>query len=144
MIELFFFGGHSAFKKLSIFLTPRIFFPLTYRGVSQRDEEFKARSQVEDWGKLDLEGLLSKLAAKSQCSQPVQARAQASGGSCSSGSCSRQWRRVGGVRDDRLRYDRRPSRADGAAATLASAETWKFPLPTFPFQVTPLASHEEP
>ena len=52
------------------------------------NEEFKARSQVEDWGKLDLEGLLSKLAAKSQCSQPVQARAQASGGSCSSGSCS--------------------------------------------------------
>ena len=51
-------------------------------------DEFKARSQVEDWGKLDLEGLLSKLAAKSQCSQPVRAQAQASGGSCSSGSCS--------------------------------------------------------
>ena len=48
-------------------------------------EEFKARSQVEDWGKLGLEGLLSKLAAKSQCSRPVRARAQAGGGSCSSG-----------------------------------------------------------
>ena len=48
-------------------------------------EEFKARSQVEDWGKLGLEGLLSKLAAKNQCSKPVRARAQASGGSCSSG-----------------------------------------------------------
>ena len=48
-------------------------------------EEFKARSQVEDWGKLGLEGLLSKLAAKSQCSKPVRARAQAGGGSCSSG-----------------------------------------------------------
>jgi predicted alpha/beta hydrolase len=75
MIELFLLrGAFSVQKKI--------------RGVSQRDEEFKARSQVEDWGKLDLEGLLSKLAAKSQCSQPVQARAQASGGSCSSGSCS--------------------------------------------------------